>query len=202
VKWFFVAAFFLLADAHAQDVTYTYTISGLSAIPATTFQDTTASAGFSAFPAGATLKSMTLAITSFASTLPPPRDTYVSDMAVAVAPTTPTATNATFYTTNTGGFFSSGITQAWAGNPPRPSVSTNTMTVSSTVSLSGLKLYVGNAYTQSGTWAGTLTVVYDDGVTPTAQAVPTLSEWSQMLLGLMVLTMIGWQWRKQQSAGH
>ena len=37
---------------------------------------------------------------------------------------------------------------------------------------------------------------------PTAQAVPSLSEWSQMLLGLMVLSMIGWQWRKQQSVGH
>jgi len=29
-------------------------------------------------------------------------------------------------------------------------------------------------------------------------AVPTLSEWSEMLLGLMVLTMIGWHWRKQK----
>ena len=34
---------------------------------------------------------------------------------------------------------------------------------------------------------------------PTAQAVPSLSEWSQLMLGLMVLTMLGWQWRKQQS---
>ena len=32
---------------------------------------------------------------------------------------------------------------------------------------------------------------------PAPSAVPTLSEWSQMLLALMVLAMIGWQWRKQ-----
>ena len=36
----------------------------------------------------------------------------------------------------------------------------------------------------------------------TAQAVPSLSEWTQLMLGLMVMTMIGWQWRKQQSVGH
>ena len=34
---------------------------------------------------------------------------------------------------------------------------------------------------------------------PAAQAVPSLSEWSQMLLGLMVISMLGWQWRKQQN---
>ena len=33
-------------------------------------------------------------------------------------------------------------------------------------------------------------------------SIPSLSEWSQMLLGLLVMTMIGWQWRKQQSVGH
>ena len=34
---------------------------------------------------------------------------------------------------------------------------------------------------------------------PTAQAVPSLSEWAQLMLGLMVISMLGWQWRKQQS---
>ena len=34
---------------------------------------------------------------------------------------------------------------------------------------------------------------------PTAQAVPSLSEWTQLMLGLMVLSLLGWQWRKQQS---
>ncbi|NBY21468.1 MAG: IPTL-CTERM sorting domain-containing protein [Gammaproteobacteria bacterium] len=32
---------------------------------------------------------------------------------------------------------------------------------------------------------------------PTAQAVPSLSEWAQLMLGLMVISMLGWQWRKQ-----
>jgi len=34
---------------------------------------------------------------------------------------------------------------------------------------------------------------------PTPSAVPTLSEWSQMLLGLMVMTVIGWHFHKQRS---
>jgi hypothetical protein len=34
---------------------------------------------------------------------------------------------------------------------------------------------------------------------PTAQAIPTLSEWTQLMLGLMVMMMIVWQWRKKQS---
>jgi hypothetical protein len=34
--------------------------------------------------------------------------------------------------------------------------------------------------------------------TPTAQAVPTLSEWAQLMLGLMVISILGWQWRKQK----
>lgn len=38
--------------------------------------------------------------------------------------------------------------------------------------------------------------------TPTPVSIPSLSEWAQMLLGLLVMTMIGWQWRKQQSVGH
>ena len=36
-------------------------------------------------------------------------------------------------------------------------------------------------------------------VAPAAQAVPTLSEWSQMLLALMVMTLIGWHFHKQRS---
>ena len=35
--------------------------------------------------------------------------------------------------------------------------------------------------------------------TPSPSAVPTLSEWAQLMLGLMVISMLGWQWRKQQN---
>ena len=35
--------------------------------------------------------------------------------------------------------------------------------------------------------------------TTTAQAVPSLSEWAQLMLGLMVISMLGWHWRKQQN---
>jgi len=34
---------------------------------------------------------------------------------------------------------------------------------------------------------------------PAVQAVPSLSEWAQLMLGLMVLTMLGWQFRQQQN---
>ena len=34
---------------------------------------------------------------------------------------------------------------------------------------------------------------------PTPASVPTLSEWSQMLLGLMVLSMIGWHFHRERS---
>ena len=35
--------------------------------------------------------------------------------------------------------------------------------------------------------------------TPAPQAIPTLSEWNLMLLGLMVLSIIGWHFHKQRS---
>ena len=34
---------------------------------------------------------------------------------------------------------------------------------------------------------------------PAPSAIPSLSEWTQLLLALMVISMLGWQWRKQQS---
>jgi hypothetical protein len=34
---------------------------------------------------------------------------------------------------------------------------------------------------------------------PAPQAVPTLSEWTQMLLGLLVITMIGWHFHRERS---
>lgn len=52
------------------------------------------------------------------------------------------------------------------------------------------------------TWAGdSLTIIIPSGGAScvTAAAIPTLSEWTQLMLGLMVMTMAGWQWRKKQS---
>ena len=34
---------------------------------------------------------------------------------------------------------------------------------------------------------------------PTAKAIPSLSEWTQLLLALMVLTMIGWHFHRERS---
>lgn len=35
--------------------------------------------------------------------------------------------------------------------------------------------------------------------TPTAKAVPSLSEWTLMLLGLMVISMLGWHFHRERS---
>ena len=49
---------------------------------------------------------------------------------------------------------------------------------------------ISTASGATGSWSVT---------TPTTQAVPTLSEWTQMLLGLMVISMLGWHFHKQRS---
>ena len=64
------------------------------------------------------------------------------------------------------------------------------------ITIASLGLNAGGTTYTCGT--DTITV-RGSAPTPTAQAVPSLSEWAQLMLGLMVLTMIGWQWRKQQS---
>ena len=42
-------------------------------------------------------------------------------------------------------------------------------------------------------------VTLSPSVAPAPAAVPTLSEWSQMLLGLLVMTLLGWHFHKQRS---
>jgi len=44
-----------------------------------------------------------------------------------------------------------------------------------------------------------LTLTIQQPAAPTAQAVPSLSEWAQLMLVLMVISILGWQWRKQQN---
>jgi len=44
-----------------------------------------------------------------------------------------------------------------------------------------------------------LTLTIQQPAAPTAQAVPSLSEWAQLMLGLMVISMIGWHFHKQRS---
>ncbi len=45
----------------------------------------------------------------------------------------------------------------------------------------------------------TLSSMVAQSPAPAAQAVPTLSEWTQMLLGLLVMTLLGWHFHKQRS---
>jgi hypothetical protein len=42
-------------------------------------------------------------------------------------------------------------------------------------------------------------VTLSGSAAPAPAAIPSLSEWAQLMLGLIVLTMLGWQWRKQQN---
>ena len=56
----------------------------------------------------------------------------------------------------------------------------------------------------SGTYSYTLpndtiTVIIASAPAPAAQAVPTLSEWAQLMLGLMVISMIGWHFHRERS---
>lgn len=67
--------------------------------------------------------------------------------------------------------------------------------------LANLNLTVGTYHITwgSGANADSITVYVGTTPPPTPSAVPTLSEWSQMLLGLLVITMIGWRFHKQRS---
>ena len=50
------------------------------------------------------------------------------------------------------------------------------------------------------TWTnGSLTVTVNPAPTSTAQAVPSLSEWTQLMLGLMVMMLIGWHLYRERS---
>ena len=43
------------------------------------------------------------------------------------------------------------------------------------------------------------TTIYISIVSPAPAAVPTLSEWTQLLLGLMVMMLIGWHFHRERS---
>ena len=70
--------------------------------------------------------------------------------------------------------------------------------------LATLNLTVGTYHVTWGLGANADSITVYVGTTPpapapTAQAIPTISEWSQMLLGLLVMTLLGWHFHKQRS---
>jgi hypothetical protein len=67
--------------------------------------------------------------------------------------------------------------------------------------LAGLGITSLGTYTLTfGSGASTDSVTVYLGTTPPApSAVPTLSEWSQMLLGLLVMTLLGWHFQRERS---
>lgn len=185
-KSIFLAAFALTFMQLGMAQT-TVNISGLQA--ARTFVDITPAGGF---PAGATLTSLTLALTAFSNGA---SSTIVGDYAVVVAPATPTAVNPVFYTRNTGGFFTAGTNQAWQPST-NPILGTSTMTLATPLSLNGQRLFIGNAYVTSGTWTGTLQYA-TAGVAAATTPVPTLSEYAMMTLAALMAAMGAWQMRKR-----
>ena len=81
--------------------------------------------------------------------------------------------------------------------PPNfPGGSINSTITLSNTQLSSLGLTSGGVTYTCG--ADTITVNVPTP-SPTPSAVPTLSQWTQLLLGLMVLTMIGWHFHRERS---
>ena len=78
--------------------------------------------------------------------------------------------------------------------PNFPGGSINSTITLSNTQLSSLGLTSGGVTYTCG--ADTITV---NVPAPTAQAVPTLSEWVQLLLALMVLAMVGWHFHRERS---
>jgi len=70
----------------------------------------------------------------------------------------------------------------------------STMTLANT-QLSSLGLTSGGVTYTCG--ADTITV--NVAPSPTAQAVPSLSEWAQLMLALIVMTVIGWHFHRERS---
>jgi hypothetical protein len=78
-------------------------------------------------------------------------------------------------------------------------------------SLSGTGTYSSTTIAALGMTPGTYTWTWGSGgnadslvltiesPAPTAQAVPSLSEWAQFLLGLMVISMLGWHFHRERS---
>jgi hypothetical protein len=86
--------------------------------------------------------------------------------------------------------------------PPGFSSSTSLATEATvTGSFSSLGITPGTyTYTfTNGSTTDTVVVQAASSAVPTPAAVPTLSEWTQLMLALMVISMLGWQWRKQQN---
>jgi len=166
----------------------TTTVALPGAIGPNSYVDITPGGGF---PAGGTLTAITLTISSYTAS----GSSEVSDFVVAVAPTTPNSSNATFFTSNTGGSVGGGTSQGWPGTP---TVSTKTIAISPAIALTGMKLYVGNAWgSATGTWNGSISFTYT-GAASATNSVPTLSEYGQFaLVSLMIVAGIASIRRKQ-----
>ena len=61
------------------------------------------------------------------------------------------------------------------------------------------KIVVGGYFTSINGTASNRIARLNVPPTPTAQAIPSLSEWAQMLLALMVMTVICWHWNRERS---
>jgi hypothetical protein len=110
--------------------------------------DITPAGGFSA---GTTLSSFSITLTNYAVVS---GGSVLDDLTVIVAPATPTSANAVFATNNAGGF----TAPSMEGLTPALSVpGTGAVNLSTPISLFGMKLWIGNVYPATATWAGSFT---------------------------------------------
>jgi hypothetical protein len=63
-------------------------------------------------------------------------------------------------------------------------------------SIAGLGLTPG---TYTYTWSGDSLIVVIPSPAPPPASIPSLSEWTQLLLALMVITVVGWHFRREQN---
>ena len=197
----FLAALFMLSGlmvaggVSAQDITVTNAFS--ASLAPLAFINLTPSGGF---PTGATLKSLSITVTGFGTST----GSYVADLAFAVNVTSPTIINTTvdYCNVNSGGVLRCTSSASLFPSLPSsstlgPSPSIGSLTVSSTVNLAGTNVWIGNAWSGgAGTWTGSVTYVYS---APSPAPIPSLSEWAQLMLGLMVISMLGWHFHRERS---
>ena len=61
------------------------------------------------------------------------------------------------------------------------------------------KIIVGGNFTTINGTTSNFIARLNGPPAPTAQAIPTISEWTLMLLGLMVMATLGWYWNRDRS---
>ncbi|PUE49574.1 IPTL-CTERM sorting domain-containing protein [Limnohabitans sp. 2KL-51] len=143
LKLLAVISFFFVSLVNAQ-----VTIPFNNTLGPNQFIDITPVGGFAA---GTTLSSFSITMTNYVAS----GGSVLEDLAVAVAPATPTSANAVFVTDNAGGLTAPAMAN-WTPGLAVPG--TGAVNLTTPIPLFGMKLWIGNAYpAATATWAGSFT---------------------------------------------